>query len=43
MEGVQKWKKDYLTMMDSKMNIAMLALLLNNRARDSDFTIQRTE
>ena len=42
-EGVQKWKKFQLLMMDSKMVIAMLVLQFNDRTGDNVFTIQRTE
>ena len=41
-EGVQKRKRAYLRVMDSKIVIAILALLFSDQKRDNVSTVQRT-
>ena len=42
-EGTQKGKKTYMKFVDSKMVIAILALLFNGRVKEDISTFQRTK
>ena len=42
MKGVQKWKRGYFSLWDSRRVIAILSLLFHNEEGDNLSTVQRT-